>query len=94
MKRKKIKRNKKKSPWLAAALNFVVWGIGYIYLDKKINKGIIAFILNVLTWIFSIWCATSAGILVFVGIFWIALWSIWISIYLSYDAYRTARRRE
>jgi TM2 domain-containing membrane protein YozV len=90
MKRKK----QKKSPLLAAILNFIIWGIGYIYLDKKINRGIVAFILNIFTWVFSFWYATSAGLLVFSGIFWIVLWSIWVSIYLSYDAYRTARRKK
>jgi hypothetical protein len=35
------KKTHKKSPVLAAILNFFVWGLGYLYLGKRTNFGII-----------------------------------------------------
>lgn len=31
---------KKKNPWIAAVLNFIIWNLGYIYNSRRIVLGI------------------------------------------------------
>ena len=38
-----------KSPAIAAILNFFIWGLGYLYLGKKINFAIILVIGNIIS---------------------------------------------
>jgi len=38
-----------KSPAIAAILNFFIWGLGYLYLGKKINFAIILVIGNIVS---------------------------------------------
>jgi hypothetical protein len=82
-----------KSPMFAAILNFLFWGLGYLYLEKRTDEAfyLISFCFSV--WIFSFWYSFVSGPLVFVGIFWMIFWSLWISFYIGYDAYRIARVR-
>jgi len=80
-----------KSPLFAAILNFLFWGIGYLYLEKRIEESFYLIVFYFLVWIFSFWYLTVAGLLDFAGIYWIILWSLWISIYIGYDAYRIAK---
>jgi len=94
IKRKKPRRVKKiKSPVIAAFLNTILWGSGYIYLNKKKTHGIFELITYILLWLFSVWYVFNAGQLVFAGVFWIFFWSIWISIFLAYDAYKLGRNK-
>ena len=43
----KKRKQKKKNPWVAATLNFFVWGLGYVYIRKKVPFGIGLIIINV-----------------------------------------------
>lgn len=48
---------KKKNPWIAAALNFIVWGAGYIYAGQRSGFGIliwISFLMAILAYVVSI----------------------------------------
>lgn len=40
---KKVSKENKK-PWLAALLNFFIWGLGYLYLGKRKNFGVLLII--------------------------------------------------
>jgi hypothetical protein len=80
-----------KSPMFAAILNFFFWGIGYAYIEKKNEEAFYLLAFYFLVCIFSLWYLTIAGPLTFVGIYWIIFWSLWISIYIGYDAYRLGK---
>jgi len=80
-----------KSPKFAAILNFLFWGIGYLYLEKRTEEAFYLITSYFLVWIFSFWFLIISGPLLFAGIYWIILWSLWISIYIGYDAYRIAK---
>ncbi len=89
-----VKMKAKKSPKFAGILNFLFWGIGYLYLEKKTEEAFYLIVSYFLVWIFSFWFLTVSDILDFVVIYWIIFWSLWVSIYISYDAYRTAKVKE
>jgi len=86
-----VKTKTKKSPKFAAILNFLFWGIGYLYLEKKTEEAFYLIVSYFLVWIFSLWVLTLLGSLDFAVIYWIIFWSFWVSIYVGYDAYRTAK---
>ncbi len=72
----------RKNPTLAAILNFIIWGVGYIYLGKKLNFAIILVIAE----------------MVFVGSAFIEPWPTLLtvgllvaSIAFAYDAYKEAK---
>ncbi len=80
-----------KSPIFAAILNFLFWGMGYLYIEKKLEEAFYLISFYFLVWIFSFWYLSVAGPLTFVGIYWIIFWSLWVSIYISYDVYRIGK---
>jgi hypothetical protein len=80
-----------KSPFFASILNFLFWGIGYLYLEKRTDEAFYLIVSGFFVWIFSLWYLTVAGPLTFVGVYWIIFWSMWVSIYFSYDAYRLGK---
>jgi len=78
-----------KNVLFASFLNFIVWGLGYFYLNKQVIKGFVTFILYALIWLFSTLLILLVGYpLIFPVIFWVIFWSLWCSIFLSYDAYK------
>ena len=81
----------KKSPIFATVLNFFFWGIGYLYIEKKTEGAFYLVASYFMVWIFSFWYLSVAGPLLFAGIYWILLWSLIVSFYISYDAYRLAK---
>ena len=83
-----------KSPLLASILNFLFWGLGYLYLEKRTDEAFYSISFCFLVWIFSFWYLFVSGPLAFAGIFWIIFWSLWIGIYIGYDAYRIGRVKE
>lgn len=83
-----------KSPIFAAFLNFFFWGIGYLYLEKRTEEAFYLVASYFLVWIFSFWFLFVAGPFTFSGIYWVIFWSLWVSIYVSYDAYRVAKVRK
>jgi hypothetical protein len=36
-----------KNPWIAAALNFFFYGLGYVYLGKRVIFGVVLFVANI-----------------------------------------------
>jgi hypothetical protein len=81
-----------KSTGTAMLLNFLVWGLGYFYLNKQVIKGFIVFILYFLIWLFSILLMLIAGYpLIFPIMFWVVFWSLWCGIFLAYDAYKISK---
>lgn len=77
-----------KSIFVASVLNFLVWGSGYYYLDKRDLKGYAAFALYVIILISSTFFILTASPLILPVLFWIILLSMWFSIYLVYDTLR------
>jgi len=83
-----------KSPIFAAILNFLFWGIGYLYLEKRTEEAFYFIFSCFAIWIFSFWYVSVAGLLTFAGIYWIIFWSLWVSIFTSYDAYKIGKVRK
>ncbi|NIO44665.1 MAG: hypothetical protein GTN36_03885 [Candidatus Aenigmarchaeota archaeon] len=88
---KRVRMKPKKSSVFAGILNFFFWGVGYMYLEKRIEEAFYLIVSYFLVFIFSLWYITAAGLLLFAGIYWIIFWSLWISIYIGYDAYRLGK---
>jgi ABC-type proline/glycine betaine transport system permease subunit len=87
MLRKKVLHFKR--PWLAALLNFFVWGLGYWYVGKKRFLGILLFIIELfVVGGFSFGQSTLKSI--FEGLSYSFL-SVIIGLYLSFDAYKIAK---
>lgn len=80
-----------KSSLFAAILNFLFWGIGYLYIEKKTEESFYLISLYLAVFIFSFWFLFVAGPVSFAGIYWIIFWSLWVSIYIGYDAYRIGK---
>lgn len=82
----KIKKLKK-NPWLAAVLNFLFWGGGYIYNGKRVNYGIglvvATFIVHGLK---SIFLPIGSLIRTIVSLVFIGL-----SVYFAIDGYKEAK---
>ncbi|MBI2044356.1 hypothetical protein HYT24_03265 [Candidatus Pacearchaeota archaeon] len=75
------KKKKQKKPWLAAILNFLIIGLGYIYTGKRIEFGIgliIAYVVFVtLSWSYEY---TWADFVLEVA----------VGLLFAYDGYKTA----
>ena len=79
----------KKKPWLAALLNFFIWGLGYLYLRKRVYLGVLLILVELfITGTFSF--AVVDLKTVFEG-FTYTFMVIIISCYLGYDAYQMAK---
>ncbi|OGI12137.1 hypothetical protein A3K64_02275 [Candidatus Micrarchaeota archaeon RBG_16_36_9] len=83
-----------KNPLFAGILNFLFWGLGYLYLEKRTDEAFYLIFSCFLVWIFSFWYLSVSGPLAFAGIFWIILWYMWVSLYTGYDAYRITKVRK
>jgi hypothetical protein len=83
-----------KSPIFAGILNFLFWGIGYLYLEKRTDEAFYLIASYLFVCLFSLWYLSVSSILAFAGIFWIIFWSLWVSIYVGYDAYRIGKVRK
>jgi len=87
--KEKIERSKvKKNPAIAALLNFFVWGLGYIYAERRVVFGALLVISEILSYLLAPFVPPieESGKLL--------LWSfpIWLlmSIAFAYDAYQEA----
>jgi len=74
-----------KNIWIAAILNFIVWGSGYYYLKKHVFKGIVLFLLYILIWNLSMIFISTYSILILPIMFWAIFWYILCSIFFAYD---------
>jgi hypothetical protein len=80
-----------KSSLFAAVLNFLFWGMGYLYIEKKIEEAFYLISLYLVVCIFSFWYLSIAGPVSFAGFYWIIFWSLWVGIYIGYDAYKIGK---
>lgn len=96
---KKLKSHKKKMqklkllhykrPWLASLLNFFIWGSGYLYIGRKRTVGILVFLIQ--TFIIGAFSFEQNDLkTTFEGMSY-SLMLFLIGIYLSYDAFKTAK---
>jgi hypothetical protein len=74
--------------FIAAMLNYLVWGSGYFFLKMRSAKVYVVFFSYVALWALSAYLIISMTPLLMPLIFWIAFWAMWCSIFLSYDVYR------
>ena len=75
----------KRKAWLASILNFLIWGLGYLYIGKRRTFGVLLVIGEILLLVLvpvSAW--TEADSLSLPG--WILM-----SIAFAYDAYKSAK---
>src|SRR3989338_4553671 len=87
-KKNKMDKRNKKRPWLAALLNIIIWGLGYLYVGKRKNFGILLLLGQLLIIILT------AGVVE-------SNWTLFDSLSLpgvilvyiafAYDAYKTAK---
>lgn len=80
-----------KSIFTASILNFIVWGSGYYYLNKKDVRSYIAFVLYILISMSILFFIITASPLLLPILFWVIFWSLWISIFIFYDTYKSSK---
>jgi hypothetical protein len=78
-----------KRPWLAAVLNFFIWGLGYWYVGRKRFLGVILFIIELFV-LGGFSFGLNALQTMIEGLSYSFL-SLIIALYLSFDAYKIAR---
>ncbi len=80
-----------KKPWLAALLNFFIWGPGYLYLRKRVLFGYLVLASEVCLIIW--WTLPGNWELLesTIGYGWFLLWSTILAIAFAIDAYNTAK---
>lgn len=78
------KRNMpKKNPWLAAVLNFILYGLGYIYNGKRIGLGILLLVADlIMSFLYLVMLSVELLVMAFPLLL--------IALGLAYDAYREA----
>ena len=81
---------KNKKPWLAAILNFSLWGLGYLYLGKK-KKFAVILIIGSLIMFPNFFYDPGPAMNVIINLSG-KISSIIISVAFAYDAYKEAER--
>ena len=82
----------KKKPWLAAVLNALVAGLGYIYVGKRILFGILLILGEVFAYIWvATWVFTDPEAFPILDSTWLSLSWISFAIAFAIDAYRCAK---
>lgn len=78
---------KDKKPWLAALLNFLIWGLGYLYVGKRKTFGV----LFIIAFVLSFFIPDES--LNFSAFDWIIVLIAYLlmAIAFAYDAYGTAQ---
>lgn len=74
-----------KNPYLAAILNFVLYGLGYVYIGKKIPFGILLIIVD-LVFVYSVSVHNVVFSIPF-NLAWVLL-----GISFAYDGYKDAKQ--
>ncbi len=85
------KQERKKSPWIAAILNFVLWGLGYIYNGKKGWSAVALIISDI---VLSINLGALLGINISLGNaidYRIPLALLLLRLFFAYDGYKEAQ---
>jgi len=84
------KKKNKKKPWLAALLNIIVLGLGYIYVGNRKLFGTLLIISDIISYI---WLFTDPMALKLVETVWANLAGIFLLIGLAIDAYKNAKEQ-
>ncbi|MBI5061580.1 MAG: hypothetical protein HZB67_04690 [Candidatus Aenigmarchaeota archaeon] len=89
--KKKVKEEEHvRSPGIAAVLNFLIWGTGYIYNGKKLLKGIGLIIFELLELLFVIFSGFS-WLIHFPGIMFLVS-HLFLAVLMAYDAYHDGKK--
>lgn len=83
--------SREKSPWIAAFLNFIFWGAGYLYIRHRMILGIGLTVIMAMN--FMILISIPAAILLPMSeLFFVWLSFVWaaLSAIFAFDAYREA----
>lgn len=78
----------KKKPWLAALLNILVTGLGYIYIGKRVLFGILLIIGEIFAYI---WVFTDPRAFSLFENIWVSLSGILYIVAFAIDAYKCAK---
>ncbi|MBI4170949.1 MAG: hypothetical protein HY514_04590 [Candidatus Aenigmarchaeota archaeon] len=78
---------KRKNPWIAAILNFILWGLGYLYNGKRLALGLLLLIGDMMQNI--IWLFVGADLPLMLAA---VISFVLISIGLAYDAFKEAKK--
>lgn len=78
----------KKKPWLAAFLNIVIPGSGYLYAGKRKNFGILLTVSSIMS---LIWSPSPEVVAEICGNNFAILSMIFFGVALAYDAYTEAK---
>ncbi len=76
--------NQYKNPWIAAVLNFVLPGLGYIYVGKRLVFGVGLALLSIIIGIY--WIFFEIPFIMIVD-------SLVVEFLLAYDGYKTAEEK-
>ena len=90
---KKVEVEQKPSASASAALNFIIWGTGYIHNRKRLGLGLGFLITWILVLLLAIFSGMSFGTAMFLRfpIFLGILVYILLSLLLAYDAYKEVK---
>ncbi len=80
-----------KKPWLAALLNVIFSGLGYLYVGKRKLFGVLLILSEILAFV---WLFTDPVAWQVMENVWIALTGILFVIGLAIDAYNDAKSKE
>lgn len=80
-----------KKPWLSALLNFLFWGVGYVYNGSKIGFGIGLFVVFLLLSVSSLFQLGNLGIFSSGGLI-SEFGQFILAILFAYDGYKEAQK--
>ncbi len=78
----------KKKPWLAAVLNILLVGLGYIYVGKRILFGALLIIGEVLSYV---WLFTDSEASLILENPWVILSGVFYIVAFAIDGYKCAK---
>jgi uncharacterized membrane-anchored protein YitT (DUF2179 family) len=79
---------KAKIPWLAAVLNILLAGLGYLYIGKRKTFGILLIIAEVFNFV---WIFTNPAVLAMFRNIWITVAGVLYTLAFAIDAYLLAK---
>jgi hypothetical protein len=71
----------KKNPWVAAILNLLIFGLGYVYVGKRIGFGIGLIFVDVILGSMFLFFETHPAVWIYIFI---------LGLLFAYDGYKTA----
>jgi len=74
----------RKNPWISAVLNFIIWGVGYIYNGKRVGFGVLLLLADVIGM-----TLLAFSLAIINPAFWFTITIL--SIAFAYDGYKEAK---